>query len=356
MSFQKIFQLIFSLPFTILYGIAIAVRNQLYRLGLLKSVKFDVPIIVVGNLSTGGTGKTPHVEYLIRLLRPYLNVATLSRGYKRKTKGFRSVSPNSTALQVGDEPLQFKRKYRDAFVTVAESRSSAVTNIMMSAPDTQIILLDDGFQHRSLEAGHNIMLTTYNELFTRDFLLPGGNLREWKAGYKRADTIIVSKCPSELSNENRDAIIDEIKPFPHQQVFFSYYKYDLPYYFFDAEQALELTEDLSAILICGLANSDYLVKYLDDNIGFARVLDFADHYLFKTKDMETLKSQFEQLPAKQKIILTTEKDAIRLELHRQYIIDNQLPIFVLPVEVDFHFGEKHAFDNLIKQHLLDFKS
>jgi tetraacyldisaccharide 4'-kinase len=356
MSFQKIFQLIFSFPFTVLYGLAIAIRNQLYRWGLLRSVQFDVPIIIVGNLSTGGTGKTPHVEYLIRLLRPYINVATLSRGYKRKTKGFISVPPNANALVVGDEPLQFKRKYRDAYVTVAESRSVAVTNIMMNAPDTQVILMDDGFQHRSLKAGHQVLLTSYQELFTRDYLLPGGNLREWRAGYKRADTIVVTKCPSHFNDESREEIIAEIKPLPHQEVFFSYYRYGFPYYFFDANQQLELTEELSVILICGLASSDYLVQHLDNTVGFARILEFADHYLFKPRDLETLKKQFAELPAKQKIILTTEKDAIRLELHRQFLIDHQLPVFILPIEVIFHFGEAPAFDNRIKQFLLDFKT
>ncbi len=355
MSFQSIFQLVFSFPFTVMYGIGVAIRNQLYKYDVLRSVQYDIPIITIGNLSTGGTGKTPHVEYLLHTLRPHLNIATLSRGYKRNSKGFISVSADMDAKMVGDEPIQFKRKFRDVYVTVAESRTFAVSQIMMNAPGTQLVLLDDGFQHRALQSHRNILLTTFDEPFTSDYLLPGGNLREWRRGYRRASTIVVTKCPLTITEEIRDEYLEAIKPLPHQNVYFSYYDYGIPYYFFNPEQGVELTEDLDVILMCGLASSDYLVKYLDDTVNFARILEFPDHYYYKQKDMDNLHKQFEQLKSKQKIILTTEKDAVRLELHRDFIIKHQLPIFILPLEVAFHFGEKKKFDNEIKQFLLDFK-
>jgi tetraacyldisaccharide 4'-kinase len=356
MNIQKIFQLVFAFPFTVLYGIGVMIINYLYKWNIIKSVRFDLPIITVGNLSVGGTGKTPHVEYLIQLLRPYMNVATLSRGYKRKTKGYIAVAPASNAALVGDEPLQFKRKFRDVFVAVAESRTMAVSQIMMDAPGTQVILLDDGYQHRALETSHKILLTAFDDPFFEDFLLPGGTLREWKAGKERADIIIVTKCPVDLSEADKTAFIRKMKPFPHQKVFFSYYKYGLPYAFLNPEIGVNLDETLDAILISGLASSDYLVKHLDKTVNFARILDFPDHHFFKEADLINLKKQYDELKATQKVILTTEKDAVRLELHRDYIIENQLPIFVLPIQVDFLFGEKTIFDETMKEFLLNFKT
>lgn len=352
---QNIFQLIFAFPFTVLYGLGISILNGLYQVGILKSVRFDVPIIVVGNLSTGGTGKTPHVEYLIEVLRPYLNVATLSRGYKRKSKGFLGVAPNADAQLVGDEPLQFKRKFRDVYVTVSESRTVGVMQIMGNAPNTQVILMDDGYQHRAIEPGFVVLLTTFDKPYFKDFLLPGGNLREWRSGDQRANLIIVTKSPKTLTRDVADQYLERIQPLKHQSVYFSYYDYGMPYYFFDAEQSIELTDELDVILICGLANSDYLVKYLDETVNFARILDFPDHYYYKSQDLENLKAQYEQHDSLQKIILTTEKDAVRLELHRDFIVQHELPIFILPVQVHFHFGEGRSFENAIKQFLLGFK-
>ena len=355
MNGQKIFQLIFSFPFTIIYGIGITCINLLYKYKILKSFKFDLPIIVVGNLSVGGTGKTPHVEYLIRLLKPYLNIATLSRGYKRQTSGYLAVAPATNAQMVGDEPLLFKRKYRDVFVTVAESRTLGVSQLLMDAPDTQVILMDDGFQHRALEPSFSIVLTTYADPYFNDFLLPGGTLREWKEGAKRANIIIVTKCPKDMTEADRQVFLKKIKPQPHQKVFFSYYKYGLPYAFLNPTIGVELNEDLDAILVSGLASSNYLVEHLDKTVNFARIFDFPDHYLFKQKDMDNLKKEYEELTRNQKVILTTEKDAVRLELHKDFIQKHQLPFFIMPIEVDFLFDEKKLFDETMKSFLLEFQ-
>ena len=355
MNIKKITQAVLLSPFTLLYAIGLMLRNLLYDLRILRSVSYDVPIIVVGNLSVGGTGKTPHVEFLIQLLRPYLSVATLSRGYKRKSKGYLAVAPNMSVKEVGDEPLQFKRKFRDVFVTVSENRAFAIPKLMMHSPDTQVVLMDDGFQHRALTPNYSVLLTSHNNLFTKDFLLPSGLLREWRSGYKRANSIVVTKTPDDITREEADKIITEIKPESDQKVYFSYYNYGAPYYFFNGNEVIDLDDTFDVILIAALANNDYLVEYLDKTVNFARILDFQDHHLFTKNDVANLNKQFQALESKRKIILTTEKDAVRLEEHRDYILENQLPIFILPIEVDFRFGERKGFENEIKQFLLNFQ-
>lgn len=352
---QLLVRLLLS-PFALLYGLAVSLRNALYRAGIVKPVHFDLPVISVGNLSVGGTGKTPHIEYLIRLLKDYIRVGVLSRGYLRKTRGFRFVSRASNAEEVGDEPLQFKLKYDDIVVAVSESRSLAIPQMVMRHPDLQIILLDDAFQHRSVEPAMHILLTEHDRLFTRDFLLPAGRLREWRQAYRRAHQIIVTKCPPTLTREQAVAIRDEIAPYPHQQVWFTAFQYGMPYRLFDTNQRQALTADLSVILISGIANTDYLVDHLVDHTGYLDVMDFEDHHYFTPQDMDQLLMRFRRVPKDQPaIILSTEKDATRLALHRKWILENDLPVFILPVAVRFLWEEGTRFDAMIRQFLLDFK-
>ncbi len=342
-------------PFSLLYGLGISLRNAFYRAGLLKSMTFNIPVISVGNLSVGGAGKTPHIEYLIRLLREHIKVATLSRGYSRKTRGFLEVQRNNNAERVGDEPLQFKRKYPDIGVYVAEDRAFAIPQIMMKRSDTQLVLLDDAYQHRSVKPGVNILLTEYANLFTKDFLLPSGRLREWPSAYERADVIVVSKCPNTLSEAEKEEITREINPLPHQQLFFSYYAYKAPYYQFNPRYRLQLDDKLEVLLICAIAKTDYLVDYLQSQTGSVRSLEFADHHYFDKEDISNLLRTFKNIESNRKVIITTEKDAMRLELHREFLIKERLPIFVLPTEVRFHFDEGPQFDELVRQYLLNFK-
>ena len=342
-------------PISLLYGIGVSVRNFLYRQGVLKSVRFDVPVISVGNLTVGGAGKTPHLEYLIRLLKDYIQVATLSRGYMRKSRGFRVIEPGDTAALAGDEPLQFKRKFRDVLVTVSESRVFGIPQIMGKQPGTQVVLLDDAFQHLAVRPGLNILLTEYNRPYTRDFLLPSGRLREWRRSSERADFIVVTKCPADLSEHDASAMHDELSPLPRQPLFFSRYKYGRPYYLFNAQYRVDLGPEWSAVLICAIANTDYLTSYLEDVTADLRVMEFADHHTFTREDLSGLKRTWERFEAERKIILTTEKDAMRLEAHKAFILSEQLPVFVLPVEVEFLFGKGDDFDDHIKQFLLEFK-
>lgn len=343
-------------PISLLYGAGVGFRNWAYRRGLLKSISFSVPVISVGNLSVGGAGKTPHIEYLIRGLEPYLNIATLSRGYRRKTRGFRVVRPQNTAEEVGDEPLQYARKFPDLLVTVAEERAFAIPEIVAHRPDTQLVLLDDAFQHRAVRPGLNILLTQFDRPFTRDYLLPSGRLREWRGGYERADIIVVSKCPKELDRATADALIEEINPLDHQRVFFSYYDYAAPYYLLDHRYRLRMEEGINVLLISAIANTDYLLTHLRSVATSVHALDYADHHFFSARDLGNLQRRFTELPDGHKAIITTEKDATRLELHREFIARQRLPIFVLPLAVKFHFGEGVLFDTLVRDYLLGFEA
>ena len=352
---QNILVKILLAPFSLLYGLGISMRDFFYRKDLLKSTEFNIPTISIGNLSVGGAGKTPHIEYLIRLLDPYINVSTLSRGYNRKTKGFLFVQAGNTAEQVGDEPLQFKRKFKDIVVAIAESRSFAIPKMLMSHPDRQVVLLDDAFQHRSIKPSLNILLTEFNHPFTRDYLLPSGRLREWRSAYQRANIIIVSKCPAQMTILEKEEMITEIKPFQNQRIYFSYYSYLRPYFILNRSQELLLTDDLEILVICAIARTEYLLEYLNTRANTVKVIRYEDHHYFTKFDVSNLKTSFDKISSTKKVIITTEKDAMRLELHRKFILENQLPIFVIPIQVEFHFDEAPQFDDDIKKHLLNFR-
>lgn len=342
-------------PLAFLYGLVILLINFFYDTGILKASKFSIPVISVGNLSIGGAGKTPHIEYLIELLKDYIYVATLSRGYQRKTSGFRFVHANNTAYDVGDEPLQYRRKYPEIMVAVSESRAYAIPQIIQKYPQTQTILLDDAFQHRAVKPSLNILLTAYDSLFTDDYLLPAGRLREWRSSYKRADVIIVSKGPSEMTEVQKNNIIKKIAPFPHQKIYFSYYQYGYPYSFFNPIQRISLDPSLHIVLLSAIANTDYLLQYLNEKVASVIEIEFADHHFFDTRDIEKIAKVYKSVDSENKIILTTEKDAMRLEIHKELLSANKLSIYILPAKVSFNFNEGAKFDDMIKNFLLSFE-
>ena len=344
---------ILLLPFSLLYGIGVSVRNGLYRYGFLNSVGFSVPVISVGNLTVGGAGKTPHVEYLIRLLKPYLEVATLSRGYKRKTKGFLEVLPHHNAQTTGDEPLQFKRKNPDIGVYVDESRMFGIPRIMMKNPGTQTVILDDAFQHLSVKPGVNILLTEYDKPYFEDWLLPSGRLREWRSAYKRADVIVVSKCPQDASKIDRKWWMEKLNPLPHQKVFFSYYDYGNPYHLFDAQKRVRLESNPQILLVSGIARTDYLLDFLNTKSSNIKVLEYEDHYDYTPFDMGRIEKYYKSLDPAKAIVLTTEKDAIRLQGHAKHILEKRLPVFALPIEVKFHFDEAAQFNDWLQSKLVE---
>jgi tetraacyldisaccharide 4'-kinase len=350
---NRVLQILLS-PLAMIYGVVVYFVHFFYEIGLLKASKFNIPVISVGNLSIGGAGKTPHVEYLITLLKDYINVATLSRGYKRKTTGYRQVEVTDTAMTVGDEPLQYKRKYNDITVAVSESRAYAIPKILQTNPNIHVVLLDDAFQHRSVKPGLNILLTAYDTLFTRDYLLPVGRLREWRSGYRRADMIVVSKCPSNMTEAQRDAVIKEVNPMPYQKVFFSYYQYGYPYSFFDNTQRISLDLGLDTILLSAIANTSYALDYLNTKVNSVFEIEYEDHHIFTSYDVERIIKSYRQSVNERSIILTTEKDAMRLEPFMKTFYEQKIPVYILPVKVDFHFGDKDRFDKDVKQFLLDF--
>ena len=341
-------------PFTLLYSIGVGLRNVFYDSGILKSTSFNVPVISVGNLSVGGAGKTPHVEYLILLLQEYLNVAVLSRGYKRKSKGFKWVNSNDQVTQTGDEPLQFKRKFPEISVAVCESRNIGIPMMLQAKSDIQSILLDDAFQHRSVVPGLNILLTTFDEPYTRDYLMPSGRLREFRSSADRANMIIVTKCPNDLSSTTIEKYKNELKPNQNQKLFFSSYEYGDPYYMYNSKLRKKLTTDTKVVLLSAIANVEYLLDYLDVNADIVQLLKYEDHHYFKESELLLLEKIIGEINDPNTIVITTEKDAMRLDLHRKKIIESKLPIFALPIKVKIHPENEHDFDESIKDFLLNF--
>lgn len=327
-------------PFSLIYGAAVWLRNRLYDRQILSSASFNFPVICIGNLATGGTGKTPMTEYLVRLLQPRYKTATLSRGYKRKTTGFAIADADTTALEIGDEPMQFHLKFPELTVAVGEERLVAIPQLLHERPDTQVIILDDAFQHRQVQAGLNILLTDFANLFTRDLMLPTGDLRDVRSSYRRADIIIVTKCKNNLTDEERKAIMTEINPVKDQQVYFTRLRYGNSYHLFSKEE-IDITPDCDILLICGIANPEPLKKHITENVESYEMLRYPDHHIFDSNDLKEIKSQFAKIEKAKKLVLTTEKDAVRLHKFEQELKD--FPIYVIPVEHEFLFGQSTEF-------------
>ncbi len=340
-------------PLSILYWIIIWIRNKLYDKNILLSVSFNFPIICVGNLSVGGTGKSPMVEYLVRLLKDEYKVATMSRGYKRKTKGFAIANENTTAIDIGDEPMQFYKKFPDITVSVAEERLVSIPQLLHDKPDTRVIILDDAFQHRQVKAGLNIILTEYRDLFTRDFILPAGNLRDLKSSYKRADIIIVTKCKSHLTDEEKDKIVKEINPLAYQKIFFTKIEYGSPYHLFTKEEKF-LSPETNILLVCGIANPKPIKEVLNTYVATYDMMRFRDHHIFSIDDLKEIKEQFEKIDTENKIILTTEKDGVRLAKFENELKD--LPVYIFPIRHKILFGEEEQLNEKIISFIETYKS
>ncbi|WBX74256.1 tetraacyldisaccharide 4'-kinase [Tenacibaculum pacificus] len=307
-------------PFAILYDVITTIRNWFFDINVLKSTSFKVPVISVGNLSVGGTGKSPQIEFLIRLLKDDYKVAVLSRGYKRKTEGFQLLNDTHSAADVGDEPLQFYTKFKnDATIAVDADRTNGIQNLLKNDADLQVVLLDDAYQHRKVTASTSILLTKYNDLYIDDFIVPTGNLREARRGAKRAKIIIVTKCPENLSEEKQQEIIKKIKPKAHQQVFFTTISYDENLKGLDTDLTISDLKNKEVLLVTGIANPVSLLQFLSEEKISYKHLKYPDHYDFKTSDVEKIKMEFNQLPSDNKIILTTEKDYMRLQYKLQNV-------------------------------------
>ncbi len=349
--FLKSFRILL-LPFALLYWLGIAIRNWFYKINIFRSASFGLPVICVGNLSVGGTGKSPMVEYLVARLKNNFKVATLSRGYKRKTKGYALAQEDTTALEIGDEPMQFHLKFPDVPVTVGERRVEAIPQLLHDRPQTQAIILDDAFQHRRIKAGLNILLTDYNNLFTRDFYLPTGDLRDLKSSYKRAEIIVVTKCKPNLSTEEKKKLIKEIDPLPGQHIFFTAIQYGEIYHIKDKRPS-RLHDKKEVLLISGIANPRPLKKLLEEHSQTYYMMQYRDHHIFTIDDLNDIKKKFQSIEADSKMILTTEKDAVRLVKFQEQV--NDLPLYVIPIRHHFLFEEGPNFDTLIIDFIKNFK-
>jgi tetraacyldisaccharide 4'-kinase len=349
--FLKSFRILL-LPFALLYWLGVCIRNWLFDRNIFKSTSFGLPLICIGNLSVGGTGKSPMVEYMVRLLKDNFKVATLSRGYKRKTKGYALANPSTTALEIGDEPMQFHIKFPDVPVAVGEQRLEAIPQLLHDNPETQVIILDDAFQHRSVVAGLNIILTEYNNLFTRDFYLPTGDLRDQKSSYKRAQLIIVTKCYPGLSEEEKERIIKEIRPLEGQSVFFTSIEYGEPWHI-NTKQPYKVDEKTEVLLVTGIANPKPLKSLLEEYSRTYYMQQYPDHHIFTIDDLKEIRKKFRQIDSSEKIILTTEKDAVRLVKFNSELAD--LPLYVIPIRHHFLFGEAGKFNELVTNFIRNFR-
>jgi tetraacyldisaccharide 4'-kinase len=340
-------------PVSVIYKWITSFRNTLYNKGIFKSTAFGLPVISIGNLTVGGTGKTPHTEYLIRLLKDKYSVVTLSRGYGRKTKGFQVAEPHSNSTHIGDEPSQYYTKFRDIKVCVGENRVQAVQKLLEQFPETEVILLDDAFQHRAIKPGLSILLTEYNRLFIENYLLPLGTLRESASGMKRADIIIITKTPTILSPIERRRIESSIRPLPHQKIYYSYIKYGEFVPAWDPKKPLLINKEFyferhyCVLLVAGIANPDPVYIYLKDSGAKVSLMKFPDHHEYTLADTEKIKKAFEDLRGNNKIILTTEKDYMRFKKPELEGFLNEMKIFYLPIEVAFHDRDAQQFNNRI---------
>lgn len=321
-----------AFPFVPAYYMATWLRNWLYDNGLKTSTGYDAPIICVGNLSVGGTGKTPMIEYLISLLKHDFKVATLSRGYKRKTEGFQLADETSDAASIGDEPFQFYNKFKgEVLVAVDANRNNGINRLLKNESAPEVILLDDAFQHRKVKAGFNILLTTYSNPYFKDFVLPTGNLREPKKGSKRANIIVVTKCPDNLSNSTKSDYIRLLKLKSHQQVFFSSISYSNEVC---SENNSKRIEDLPPFtLVTGIANAVPLLEFLNSKDLIYKHLNYKDHYEFTKSDVQALE--------KENLIITTEKDFMRLKQYESL----KDKLFYLPIKLVLNDTE--SFNQLV---------
>ena len=339
------------LPLSWLYGVGVGFRNMLFEMGILKSRSFSVPVISVGNITVGGTGKTPHVEYLIRLLKDNYKVAVLSRGYKRKSHGFLQANENSTVRDIGDEPFQMKTKFPDITIAVDNKRTRGITKLTSGDQDSQpdVILLDDAFQHRYVKPGINIMLVDYHRLIIYDKLLPSGRLREPVKSKDRADIVIITKCPTDMKPMEYRVITKAMSLYPYQQLFFSTHEYEPLRPAFQNNKAnrnIQSLQNHHVLLLSGIASPEQMLIDLQERAGQITPLSFSDHHNFSKKDIMQINEVFAGLPSP-KVIITTEKDETRL-LNTEGLSDEvKRSLYVLPVRIRFMLDQEETFNKNI---------
>lgn len=350
------------IPFSYLYGLGVGIRNKLFELKLLRSRRFDISIICVGNLAVGGTGKTPHIEYLIRLLRKDFHVAVLSRGYKRRTKGYLLASPKSKADEIGDEPYQIMKKFPDVRVAVDADRCRGIEELMqLREPPVDVILLDDAFQHRYVSAGLNILLTSCDRPFNEDKLLPAGRLREPIIAKERADVVVVTKCPDDIKPIDFNSISKGLDLMPYQMLFFSQFRYGQLYKLFNVGSTPKsmyldaLDMDSTVFLLTGIARPRRLYNRMREYVEKVVQFKFSDHHNFTGDDIAKLNKRFAQCHDAHKLVVTTEKDAARLRNRHDLSSDIKENLYVLPIRVTFLQDKEKQFNQIILDYVRENK-
>ena len=347
------------MPLSWLYGLGVDIRNALFDMGVLPSVSYDIPIINVGNITVGGTGKTPTVEYLIRLLAERYRVAVLSRGYKRKTKGYILSTTASSIEEIGDEPWQIKQKFPDVIVAVDANRRRGIERLMTdeATKDVDVILLDDAFQHRYVKAGHNILLVDYHRIISDDCLLPAGRLRERPSSSTRASTIIVTKCPQHINAMGFRVILSSLNIRPYQQLFFSTFTYETMHQLWGdgmLEPETLRKDNTHVLLLTGIAGPRQMEQDVRKFVQHVSTLTFPDHHYFTKRDVDTINRALQDLPQPH-IIITTEKDAARL-LHLEGLTEEvKRCTYVLPIGISIMREEKEKFDKTINDYVQENK-
>jgi len=339
------------LPLSWLYGLGVKLRNMMFEIGILKSRSFSTPVVSVGNITVGGTGKTPHVEYLVQLLKNQFHVAVLSRGYKRKSKGFIIADANTTMPEIGDEPYQMKQKFPDVTIAVDKNRCHGISELEAADKELNVVLLDDAFQHRYVKPGINILLVDYHRLIIYDRLLPAGRLREPLSGKDRADIVIVTKCPKELKPMEYRVVTKAMQLYPYQRLYFTTLEYDKLKPLFaentgDTVPAIEELGDKQILLITGIASPEQIAHDLSPYSDNVTNLFFADHHVFSHKDIQRINDTFASMTGP-KLIITTEKDATRLNNAEGLSNEVRKNIYVLPVRISFMQEQEDMFNQQI---------
>jgi tetraacyldisaccharide 4'-kinase len=348
----------FLYPLAFVYGFITSFRNFLYDSNILKPTAFQLPILSVGNLTVGGTGKTPHAEYLIALLKKEFNVAFLSRGYKRKTKGYLLADHNSTLNEIGDEPVQIKQKYPDVSIAVCENRKKGIKKLIENKElNIDVIILDDAFQHRRVDPSINILLLDYTQPVFDDHLLPVGRLRESLRAFHRANFIIITKCPGQLKPIDQRVYKNKLDIRPYQNLFFTSIVYGE---ITPAEKGLALLSDdmlkYTVLLVTGIGNPAPLIEYLNEQVGHIIHKKFPDHYAYSEKDLTELSNLFAEIDAPRKLIITTEKDLVRLKSVKNCPPDFFRNVFYIPIEIRFLDRTKDLFNKRIINYVRENKS
>ena len=337
-------------PLSFLYGLGVELRSQLFELNILKSRSFTTPVISVGNITVGGTGKTPHVEYLVRLLSKEAKVAVLSRGYKRKTHGYLLADKDSTMRDIGDEPYQMKLKFPNIEVAVDANRCEGIDHLINDeqTKDTDVIILDDAYQHRYVKPGINILLVDYHRLIIYDELLPSGRLREPIESKKRADIVIITKCPDSLNPIDYRVLTKAMKLYAYQSLFFTSLHYGAPYLLFGGDETrVPKKQNSDVLLLTGIASPEQMIDDVQPNVKSLKPLTFPDHHAFSPRDIEKINNAFAAMPQESRVILTTEKDAARLRNVSGLSEEVKQRLLVLPVEVKFMLDGEEIFNDKI---------